>query len=115
MQGPPRKRMSEPAPLIPNLDSLLYEYVLTENLLGGTVTYAYIASESFKAFKAMHARGKVGADMRFKASSGFVFGFKRRFTLRSHLSCGESGSANNARDDAYKILGDLKITRAFGV
>ena len=120
MQGPPGNRMRERAPLIPDLDSLLYEYVLTNNLLGGTVTDASIAEAAMDAFKAMQARGKVGADVVFKASTGFVFGFKRRFNLRSHMRCGESGSADRAGvEQAWeaipKILADLKISNACDV
>ena len=94
LQGPPGNRMRDRAPLILDLDVLLYEYVLTNNLLGGSVTDASIAEVAMDTFKAMQARGKVGADVQFKASSGFLSGFKRRFNLSSHMRSGESGSAD---------------------
>ena len=96
MQGLPGNRMRERAPLIPDLDSLSYEYVLTNNMLSGTVTDASIAEAAMDTFKAMQARGKVGAEVRYRASTGFVSGFKCRFNLRSHMRCGEPGSADTA-------------------
>ena len=120
LQGPPGNRMRDRAPLIPDLDALLHEYVLTHNLLGGTVTDASIAEAAMDAFKSLQARGKVGPNVQFKASSGFVSGFKRRFNLSSHMRCGESGSADTegiqlAREALPKILADLKIVRACDV
>ena len=94
-QGPPGNRMRDRAPLIQDLDSLLYEYVLTNNLLGATVMDTSIAEAAMDALKAMQARSKVNAAIQFKASTGFVSGFKRHFNLSSHMRFGDSGSADH--------------------
>ena len=112
--------MRDRAPLIPDLDGLLYEYVLTNNMLGVTVTDASIAEAATVAFKVMQARGKVGEDVQFKASTGFVSAFKRHLNLSSQIRCGESGSANlegvqQAREVVPKILEGFKINRACDV
>ena len=120
MIGPPSNRMRDRAAKIPDLDQVVFDYVLTNNLLGGTVTDASIANAAKDAFKALQAVGKVGADVMFKASSGLVSGFKRQCNLASHLRCGESGSVDHegvqqSRDAIPKILVYLKIGSACNV
>ena len=62
----------------------------------------------------------MGPDVVFKASTGFVSGFKRRFNLPSYLRCAESVSANHegvqlAGEAIPNILVELKIIRAGNV
>ena len=68
--------MRDRFPLIPGWGTLQYEYVLTNNLLGGTVTEASIAEVAMDTFKAMQAHGEVRPDVHFKACSGFMINFK---------------------------------------
>ena len=71
MQGTLGNRMWDRPPLIPDLDGLLYEYVVANNLLGRTVTDVSIAEAAKDAFKAMQAYGKA-TEVHFRASIGFV-------------------------------------------
>ena len=51
--------MRKRAPLIPYPDSLLYEYVLTIKMLGGTVIDSSIEKAAMDAFKAKQAEGRL--------------------------------------------------------
>ena len=90
MTGLPGNRMRDRKALIPDLEQMVFDYVVSNNLLGGTVTDASLTHAAKDAYKAMQQAGRIGSDIDFKASSGWVSGFKRRFNLASLLRCGES-------------------------
>ena len=62
--------------MIPDLDNMVYEYVVSNNMLGGSVTVASIATAATDAYKAMVKAGRVDAALDFKASAGWVNGFQ---------------------------------------
>ena len=118
MSGPPGSRMRDRQATIPELDHVIFDYVVTNNMLGGSTTDASIRKAAVQAFKAMQASGKLPQDKRFVASNGFLSAFKRRYNLSSHLRCGESASADAdgvklAREALPKVLAELKITQCF--
>ena len=60
MTGPPSNKMRDRAVKIPDLNQGMFNYVLTNNLLGGAVTDASISNAAKDAFKAMQARRQGG-------------------------------------------------------
>ena len=120
MSGPPGSRMRDRQPKVPELDSLVYDEVVTNNLLGGSTTDASIKENVVELFKAQKARGSVDPKLTFVASNGFPQSFKKRFNLKSHIRCGECGSADLegvefAPEALPKVLVELKITEACNV
>ena len=68
-----------------------------------------------EAFNAIQASRNVSPKVKFVVSDGFLHVFMRCYNLKSHLRCGESGSAELegvqlARDALPKVLANLKIT-----
>ena len=59
MTGPPGNRMRYMRAKIPDLYSMVHEYVLSINSLGGTATDASIANAATEAFEAMVASRRV--------------------------------------------------------
>ena len=59
MSGPPGNRMRYRKALILDLDSMVYDSVVSINMLGGTVTDASIAPAATDALDAMRAAGRV--------------------------------------------------------
>ena len=70
LSGPPGNPMRDRKDKIPDLDQLVYDYVVSNNSLGGTVTHASIANAVMDAFNAMHAAGRVDETIEFKATKG---------------------------------------------
>ena len=120
MSGPPGNRMRDRQPKLPELDKVVFDYVVTKNLLGGSTSDASIKEAAKEAFKALQAAGSDGPEVKLVASNGFLQAFKRRYNLKSYLRCGESGSADLegvqlAREALPKVLAELKITQACNV
>ena len=53
MTGPPGNRMRDRKALIPDLEQMVYEYVVSNNTLGGNVTDASLTHAAKDAYKAM--------------------------------------------------------------
>ena len=94
LSGTPGNRVSDKKGMIAVLDNMVYDYVVSKNMLGGCVTDASIATTATDAYKAMVKAGRVDVVVYFKASAGSVHGFKCRFNLRLFLRCGEFASAD---------------------
>ena len=58
--------------MIPDLDNMVYDYVVSNNMLGGSVTYASITTAATDAYKAIMKAGRVDAAVDFKASAGLI-------------------------------------------
>ena len=68
--------MRDKRALIPDLDAMVFDYVVSNNLMGGTVTDASLTHVAMDAFKAMQHAGRISDDITFKVSTGWVSGFK---------------------------------------
>ena len=120
MTGLTVNRMRNTKALKPDLEQLVLDYVVSNNLLGGTVTDASLTHEAMDAFKTMQQAGRLSNDIDFKASTGWVTGFKRRFNLTSLLRCNELSSADQegvilAKNAVPKVLAELRISQACNV
>ena len=94
MTSRPSNRTRDLTPKIPDLEELVFQYVLTNNMLGSILTDVYIANAATDAFKGMQAVDNVGANKVSKASSKCVTCFKRRNSLCSNFRRGELHSAH---------------------
>ena len=59
MTGLPGNRMRDRKALIPDLEQMVFYYVVSNNLLGGSVTDASITHAAKDAYKAMQEAGRI--------------------------------------------------------
>ena len=69
LSGPPGNRMRDKKGMLLDLDIMVYDYVVSNNMLGGTVTHASIAKAATDAYKVMVRAGRVDAALDFKVSA----------------------------------------------
>ena len=65
MAGPRGNRMRDKKALIPDLEQMVYEYVVPNNTLGGTVTNISITHAAMDAFKAMQQARRISNNIVF--------------------------------------------------
>ena len=63
MTGLPGNRMRDRKALIPDLEQMVSDYVVSNNLLGGSVIDASITHAVKDAYKAMQEAGRISDDM----------------------------------------------------
>ena len=99
--------------MIPDLDNMVYDYIMFNNMVGDTVSDASIANAATDAYKAVVRAGHVDAAMDLKATAGCVYIFKHRFNLRTFLRCGEYAYADvdyvhHGREARSRIIAERK-------